>query len=513
MVTRPYAAGVAFVLIVGIVSASAVTNYRLGDILTNDVVTPVTLVVIDQEATAKWRRQEAEKVPPIIRHDPRAADEAVRALENRVAIARSYFLNEVILTFGTYPLPAEALQSPRYRDLLKRFPHLQYGVSNLEGMLDSWALDTKSRVPGEWVQQVRQGMANLLVSHAILPKLWGGEVAQVVPVSALEVPPDLKDLQANAHTVPLSRITEITTFRRVFQQQFPEDKQDTGRFLSSFLQVNASLDVQLTEMVRSVHVAPLVISRTVPAGTMILQRGEIIDHQALAVLDELRRAQGASQPILGQVLPSQKWFQSLTNGTQGLLTLSVGGTFVILGLLVLVGRRVRRLSQRMFAPDLGKVGRYPALPEFASSRVVAPDSEFGDSDSIRLSRQEEEWMRRALVAEERAEKVQALARAGLTPRLRRLLKEKMVQQLASQRQELIHDQVSATQHAGDLETRLGQVHGPLRERLAAYEERIAELESELAIKDEENRILIRTRIEAIQQQMGEDRSREDAFLN
>ena len=56
--------------------------------------------------------------------------------------------------------------------------------------------------------------------------------------------------------------------------------------------------------------------------------------------------------------------------------------------------------------------------------------------------------------------------------------------------------------------RLEEVHAPLEDRLSAYEQRIAELEAELAAKGEQNLDLIKAKIETTRKQMEGERSQE-----
>ena len=58
-----------------------------------------------------------------------------------------------------------------------------------------------------------------------------------------------------------------------------------------------------------------------------------------------------------------------------------------------------------------------------------------------------------------------------------------------------------------LECRLEKVNAPLQERLRAYEERILELEKELAQKGQENRELIRFKIQLVRTQLASTKGR------
>ena len=97
--------------------------------------------------------------------------------------------------------------------------------------------------------------------------------------------------------------------------------------------------------------------------------------------------------------------------------------------------------------------------------------------------------------------------SAIEPRLAQALKDAVVQELAAQRRELLAAQQAATAELAELARRLEAVQTPLLERLRAYEERLQELQKELAGQAEENRELLRLKIEMTRRQMESERSR------
>jgi len=81
--------------------------------------------------------------------------------------------------------------------------------------------------------------------------------------------------------------------------------------------------------------------------------------------------------------------------------------------------------------------------------------------------------------------------SGLIPHLARLMMNRLVQALFAQRASLIDTQAEATKRMVDLEERIARAQVSVQERFAAYENRIAELEKQLAAADEEKRELMR----------------------
>jgi hypothetical protein len=117
-----------------------------------------------------------------------------------------------------------------------------------------------------------------------------------------------------------------------------------------------------------------------------------------------------------------------------------------------------------------------------------------------------EWRRRALEAEARAEQAQAALKASLAPQLAQSLKEAVVQGLAAQRSELLKAQQSAALEISELVHRLDELKAPIQERLHSYETRIHELERDLAERNEENRELLKLKIEMTRRQLEAERA-------
>src|SRR5687767_1531338 len=56
-------------------SFGAGTDYRLGDVATEDVVTPVPLLVVNPVATEALKQKIAEQIPVVVRFTPQSANE------------------------------------------------------------------------------------------------------------------------------------------------------------------------------------------------------------------------------------------------------------------------------------------------------------------------------------------------------------------------------------------------------------------------------------------------------
>ena len=126
--------------------------------------------------------------------------------------------------------------------------------------------------------------------------------------------------------------------------------------------------------------------------------------------------------------------------------------------------------------------------ETEASSLTAAETETTSSDAFF-------WQERAMAAEQRAVRAAHLIRSGLTPHLARLMKDQLVWTLRAQRNEMVSAQDSAATLMTEMEQRLEQIQADFESRVGSYEERIAELEQELATRAEINRELIAARID------------------
>jgi hypothetical protein len=138
------------------------------------------------------------------------------------------------------------------------------------------------------------------------------------------------------------------------------------------------------------------------------------------------------------------------------------------------------------------------LAGWRDSRLIASTGAAGSELPVPA---DEVWRQRALMAELRAEQAQAAIGASLAPHLAQALKEALVQELAVQRRELLQAQQIAAAEIAQLTHRLDELRAPIQERLRSYEMRIQELEKELAARNEENRELLKLKIDMLRRQL------------
>jgi hypothetical protein len=101
----------------------------------------------------------------------------------------------------------------------------------------------------------------------------------------------------------------------------------------------------------------------------------------------------------------------------------------------------------------------------------------------------------------------------LAERLAQAIKEALVQELAVQRRELLQAQQIAATEIAQLTHHLDELRAPIQERLRSYETRIQELEKELAAKNEENRELLKLKIDMLRRQLEVESTRNRMEFN
>jgi hypothetical protein len=191
----------------------------------------------------------------------------------------------------------------------------------------------------------------------------------------------------------------------------------------------------------------------------------------------------------------------LLEGIPNIAWLWAGGAAAGLTVIVVIVRLVRRAtpSSGVFGTRDGApavldsdrysddVGRRDALgePEEYDSGSSSDDGSHSDAAV---------WQARALQAEERASRANAVVRSGLMPRLNRLMRERLIAWLTSQRSQLLTSHEVGTQQVMELEERLQRLQGQFHETLQTREQRIGELEQEILEKERVIRDLLRAQV-------------------
>jgi uncharacterized protein (DUF342 family) len=107
----------------------------------------------------------------------------------------------------------------------------------------------------------------------------------------------------------------------------------------------------------------------------------------------------------------------------------------------------------------------------------------------------------------------AAARISLIQQLGNWLKLQFVQRMIQQRNEAVAAQADASTQVQGLNDRLTKLHPEIRERVADYERRIAQLERELNTSNEVTRELIKTKISLARKELEIEKAKSNLVWN
>lgn len=445
--------------------------YKLGDVATEDVVTPVPLLVVNPEATEALKQKVAQQVNFVVRHSPEGAVEAEAELRQSIAVARGNFLTNLQPT-DLEPANLARRIREAAREMPKDLPIDRLAPLWVRGISDEALVQSL-------VQPVREVMAQPIVGNKTDAPLPANQPVRVLTVQSLNTPPTPQELANPGLVVTSGKVISLWRAKRLVETHFSSGQESFGAFAASFVRSNAVPDPALTEILRAKRMEGVTVNDTYEAAQVIVRKGQAIDRRALGALAAMREKSligtlqtklEQQQSVAGQITTQTKWI--------------VAGLAVVgAGLIVILWRLRPRTSTALVT-----VGATPGLPGTAARALPGGD---------------DAWRERALVAEGKAERAHAAIRSGVLVWMR----EKIFQTLFRQRAELLSAQQKAEAEMRELDQRLQQLHAPLQERIAAYEKRIAELENDLAAKGEENRELIGARISVARQQLLVERER------
>ncbi|MBP7142355.1 MAG: hypothetical protein KBA71_10640 [Opitutaceae bacterium] len=469
-------------LFASVQAKAAIPLYKLGDIAEQDVITPVALTVADPVATEKLKEKLAREVLPVLRFSPAKANEAEKRLKESLDTARQNFLTTLRHAINGQPSTDMATTSPAYIAAIKivagespaHLPFAQFAPLWLQGKSDHVLI-------ANLVQPLKEVMAQPIVASKSDATMPSNQSMQLVTVNGLEETPRLLE-QDNASTrIAAGRVLSLWRAKRLVETSFSPGQEDMARFTAGFVEANSIVDPAFTDLLRAKKTAGVTANDSYEAAQLVVRKGQVIDQKAVSALAAMRERSliGTLQTRLDQEQSIATQIKSQTKWIVGTLL------FVCLGLLLVLWRLRGRPAE-------------PA-PAGAPQEMLpgAEDRLLSDGNNAEV------WRSRALLAEGKAERAHQAIRSGVLGWMR----EKIFQSLFRQRTELLSVQKKAELEMGELEQRLESLHTPLQERIRAYEQRIDELERELAAQGRANRDLLGARIAVARQHLDVERSR------
>lgn len=498
--------------------AGELVTYHIGDVAGAEVTTPVALDVIDPAATAALKAAQAAEVPSVFRSFPEATNEMTRDFLAAFARARTDFTAAVAGEFNSPKVSDATVASDDFGYLITAYNvrHKDFPVTS--ELAADWAR-------GNDGQDVRDKILGLLQAETRRPLRPDslpdgfviGDTLRLVPVTDANQKLSLADVSSGR----LATATSMTTVSRaqgLFRREFSADDQPFARAMAAFIKPSCVPDASLTQSARTEAVRQIVVAEHFDAGQTVVQRGETIDEKTKVALDALneklmpgllnaqiaearaRAQQEEQQTQLArtEAIQASNIAQAAQAAAARLRTESPAApepgskiysriewplaalAVVIVSVPILVWRLMARRSRRVPAAAVVVPAPSPApAPEVLTVQALPPT---------------------VMVP------VVATLPAELAPQVAQAVREAVMQELAMQRRELMLAQQAATDEIVALVQRLDQLQLPMQERLRAYESQIQRLEKELAARAEENRELLKLKIDMMRRQLERERS-------
>jgi hypothetical protein len=451
----------------------ALPEYQVGDKAASNIVTPVHLVVLDQERTEMLREREAQRVPAIYRFYTNAAAEAELRMLTTYTSAKEGFLKSVERNFSKRKLDAELIEQERFGKTVAAYQKANRSFPLTTNLAVVWALGEQDQALLEdLTATLREAMRGYLRPDSLSSIARSGpQQVRLLHVRSTNAV-DLDFALAQSTNAYRSNFVAVGRVRRDVQAKFGPDEQWAAKFVTSFIRQNVVCDEALTLQSRARRTDPIISAETYDAGAVVARAGDLIDAKLKMALDELRRrtegdvikafAEGEKRKAESIALQLERAEQKISRAETQKRSLWFGMagagalSLTVLGVLLARARRPRSVA---LVPAGANAGPAPLVPGTPAERARF----FGE--------------------------------------LTRWVKQQFVQRLISHSTALAETQRLAALQVAELERRLEEMHAPLQNRLQVYEQRITELEQQLAAQGAQNRELLKATIKMARERL------------
>ena len=471
--------------------AKEIDDYQLGDTAEQDIVATTALSVVDPEGTEALKQKEAMRVPAVVLYNTNAADELEARFRGIFAETRRKFLDSVNKDFGHRELSDQELGSFKFESLAILFEKQNklFPLSTNRAAL--WASgDADEGYEASLVSTLRQAVESPIRPEPLPEGIKIGYSVRLLRVG------DFKETftaQAAEHGKTFSRSNFVTLAeaKKSFQSLFPSEERDVAKYLAALLKPNCVVAEEITRSLRAKRTEGIWSVINYEPGQIVARRGQVIDEKIKAALDQMKE-----KAVVGQLQELQARQQAAVGQLQQ---------------LVATDRAKGAQAQEHFRWLIGLFGAVIFILAAAIWQLTRRKPTMALVPAANAGALE--WQQRALIAEQRSEKLQTVARSGVFAHFSHWLSRLLTQRLISQRRLLLDTQSNAAAEMAELEARLEKVQAPLQDRLTAYEKRIAELEKELTVRGEENRELLKAKIEMMRRQLEVEREKNRLEFN
>jgi hypothetical protein len=504
------------------IPARGLPDYQIGEVVGQDIAAPAPMTVVDPAATETLRQSEAARAPAYFRFYPGAADEVDAAFRKVFAISRERFLTVLEKTFATNRLNDEAVAGEAFRQFGESYAASKRVFPGDPALYALWARgEPADALADALAAKLRAAMMFYIRPNNLPPEIKASTRVRVLGPADAASPTALSVAENVSLSVARAKLITVERARTNLVASFAPEQQPVALFLAGFLRTNCTPDIELSLQSRAQATAAIVSTVHYEAGQLIVRRGEVVTVKTKVALDEAQKLvavqEANAEQLAEQQIVARQTAAKIAAGKRAagqrpdepslwpwivLALLMAGGLYAAWKWVARQRRTVSMLPVKFAGSEAD--GMVIACPTCAGHIVVpvaagaVPACGHG---------QEIDWQRRALLAEQRAEQATAIVRKGLMGQLARFLTQDFTKKLISQRAELIDTHHQAANEMDSLAQRLEKLEGAQPKEY--YEQRIAELEKQLATKTEENRALLQARIEIARKQMAEAKNRVD----
>ena len=506
--------------------AQDLAAYKVGDKAQQDVVASVPFDVVDAESTAALKASKAQSIAAIYHQFAGETNVVAKNFLTAFGQAHTDFSSALAAEYNQPTIDNQEIESSDFGYFLTDYnvEHRKFPITTQLAV--DWAHgDSGSDVRDEWLGLLLQAMGGPVQPDAVPAHFVYHKKIRIMAVTNLNQQFSFNAAWRRGHIVSADNLPTLSAARVKFRRQFNENEQPMAAALAQFLQPNCFPDVALTKDARDFSVRSIVASDHFETGQVIVHRGETIGADAKAALDQLNKELALNRQMAAEQQRAQQASEQAKQAAEhAKLAAARAQTEHDAAQLARQQQQQAQLDR-----DRAELQAQQEQQQAAAMREQALNAQA----LAQKIRERDEWLVAALVAVsslvvlaivwrllrlrravaisapaklQRMEKP-ALLPPELAPYLAQTLKEAVVQGLAAQRAELLEAQRLAAAEIAELVQRLDQLQAPMQERLRAYQERIQELQKDLAERTEENRELLKLKIEMMRRQIEAEHGR------
>ena len=514
--------------------ARDVSTYKIGDVAQEDIKATVPFDVVDAVATDSLKSSRAMDVPAIYRNDTEMTNSIVKKYLKAFATAHSNFCAAVTAAYGQAAMDQNTLASPDFGYFVTAYNVENKSFPVTPELADDWARgDPGTEFQDKWLGILLQSMSHHVRPDKLPAQFVVHHNIRLVELRSMEQPMDLTGAERHGTVIDVTNIPTITHLRMLFRSQFTQEELPLARVLANFIQPDCLPDVALTDEARDIAVRQIVVADHFDAGQTIVAHGKTVTPQLKAALDAYSEklipgalnqqiAAEHAQAVEAQQLAEEERQRAQLAQEQSQKDQTAA----------------REAQEQQQLAQLQREEAQNRAQQAHAEAMAAQETALNAQILAMKTRERNEWLVGGLALAfaivlvavwrlmrqqprqeialpvaipsrlQKMDKPQIPMPPELAPYLAETLKEAVVQGLAAQRAELLEAQRMASVEIAELVQRLDLLQAPMQERLRAYQDRIVELQKDLAQRTEENRELLKMKIEMMRRQLENERGRQ-----